>query len=150
MNKPDIFFASEILPRWPDWEPTAPQVVDWEDLIRPYRDGDVLQAIKEHGYSKSGSYKTPKLSEVRALLKKCHYAAPCYRREFCLQKEGTGVFIHSILESKRPISDDDLTFTAARDAQKCAGLYGGSWIAHAGMTGEQMAKRRCELAKAIM
>jgi hypothetical protein len=72
---------------------------------------------------------------------------PLYKREFCLQKEETRVFIHSIRESKLPISDDDLTFAAARDAQKCAGLYGSSWIAHAGMTGEQMAIKRQELQK---
>ncbi len=147
MDRPDQFFTKEIQPRWPDWEPTGPQISDWEDLIRPYRDDDVLRVIKEHGYSKAGSYKTPKLSEVRTLLKKCYYVAPCYRREFCLQKEGTRVFIHSFLHSEQPISDDDLTFAAARDAQKCAGIYGGKWIAHAGMTGVQVAIKRQELHK---
>ncbi len=72
---------------------------------------------------------------------------PIYNREFCVEKEGTKIFIHTVVQAHRPISDDELTFKAAYAAKECAGLYGGKWIAHAGMTGEQMVLKRNELAR---
>ncbi len=150
MNRPDIFFRDEILTRWPDWEPTGPQMSDWEDIIRPYRECDVLGAIKDHSYSKSGNYKAPKIADVKKLLDKHRKDTPNYKREFCLQREDTREFIHFVILEDHPITDEALLFAAGRDAQQVASLYGGKWIAHAGMTGQQMVKKRNELAKAIL
>lgn len=71
---------------------------------------------------------------------------PIYSREFCVQKGK--VFIHTVVQAHRPITDDELTFKAAYAAKECASLYGGKWIAHAGMTAQQMVLRRNELVKA--
>lgn len=73
---------------------------------------------------------------------------PIYNRGFCVQKEGTRQFIHTVVQAHRPVSDDELTAKAVWAAQECQSLYGGRWIAHAGMMSEQMAKKRCELAEA--
>jgi len=72
---------------------------------------------------------------------------PLYKREFCVQEEGTRIFLHTVVHANRPISEDELLFKAAAAARECASLYGGKWIAHAGMTGEQMVIKRQELRK---
>ncbi len=72
---------------------------------------------------------------------------PLYKREFCVQKEYTSVFLHTVVHANRPISDDDLITRAGWAAQDVASLYGGQWIAHAGMNGEQMAIKRQEIQK---
>ena len=150
MINPEHFFEQQIQPRWPDWEPTGPQITDWEDMIRPYSESVVLKAVKDHNYSRAGSYKTPKPSEVRMLLNKCRADSPLYKREFCVQKEGTNNFILFTALEHAPITDEQLTDAAVNKAQDVAALYGGRWIAHAGMTGEQMVEKRNEAAKAIM
>ena len=75
--------------------------------------------------------------------------APLYNREFCVQEEGTSIFSHTVVHANRPISDEDLMTRAGWAAQEMASLYGGKWIAHAGMTGKQMAIKRQELQKEL-
>ena len=75
---------------------------------------------------------------------------PIYKREFCLHKEGTRTFLPTIVQAHQPITDEDLRVTASWTRKECSWIYGGKWIIYFGMTGEKMAMRRAELAKAIM
>lgn len=77
-------------------------------------------------------------------MAKAQTQAPIYKREFCLEKEGANIFSHTVVHAHRPISDDELRMKAVWAAQECEQLYGGRWIAHAGMTSKQMAIKRCE------
>ena len=146
MNNTKTFFDEQIALRWPDWEPTGPQVEDWESLIRPYRDEDVLEAIKEHACRRK--YKSPSLSDVRILLKRYGFAKKLFTRYLFVQRPDNGVFHKIYIRDKQEISDEFLLEMGMYWAKKYKERYGGEWIAYTGVTDEDMCKKRWSIRSA--
>lgn len=146
MNNTKTFFDEEIALRWPDWEPTGPQIEDWERLIRPYRREDVLKAITKLAYERD--WRTPSLPTMRKNLKAYSFAKPVFVRILFVQRPDNGVFHKIYVDSKQEISDEVLLEMGMHHAKEHARLYGGEWIAYTGVTDEEMCKKRWSIRSA--
>lgn len=146
MNDTKKFFDEQIAQRWPDWEPTGPQIEDWEKLIRPYHREDVLEAITKLAYERD--WKAPSLPVMRRNLKAYRFARPLYTRHLFVQRTDTGTFHKINISSKQEISDELLTEQGLYHAGKYAEIYGGEWIAYAGVTEEEMCEKRWSIRSA--
>lgn len=146
MNNPRKFFDEQIALRWPDWEPTSPQIEDWEKLIRPYREEDVSEAITKLAYEKD--WKTPSLPVMRKNLKRYGFAKKVFVRYLFVQRPDNGTFHKIYIDSKQEITDEILLEMAMREAKKYERLYGGKYIAYTGVTDEEMAKKRWAIRSA--
>jgi len=137
VKNPQQYFDDEILPRWPEWQPTAQQANDWYKLIAPCRLKDVEMATTKLAYE--CEFKKPSLKVMKRLLKDCYIDVSEYRKEAYLIEQETGQKATIILTNKQPFSDDLLTEMAIHEAGKRGKIYGGKWIAYTNITwGEAM------------
>ena len=146
MTETKKFFDEQIAQRWPDWEPTGPQIEDWEKLIRPYREEDVLEAITKLAYERD--WKTPSLPVMRKNLKAYRYAKLSFMRYLFVQNPDNGVFHKIFIRSEQGISDEALLGAGMHHAEKYKNLYSGKWVAYTGVTDEEMAKKRWSIRSA--
>lgn len=148
MINPNEFFEQQIALRWPDWEPTSPQIEDWEKLIRPYRREDVLAAITKLAYEKD--WKAPSLPTMRKNLKAYHFARPVFMRAIYVQRPDTGEFHKIFLQHTEEISDDVLLEEAMHWAEKYVKLYGGEWVGYTNVTELEMVEKRRLIKNAVI
>lgn len=148
MTETKKFFDEQIAQRWPDWEPTGPQIEDWEKLIRPYRREDVLEAITKLAYEKD--WKAPSLPTMRKNLRAYRFARPVFMREIYVQRPDTGEYHKIFLRHTEEISDDVLLEEAMHWAEKHAKLYLGEWIGYTGVTELEMVEKRRLINNAVI
>jgi len=145
MNDTQTFFDEQIALRWPDWEPTIPQIEDWKKLIQPYHRENVLDAITKLTYE--CEFKKPSLKVMKRLLKNCYIDISEYRKEIYLIEQETGQKATIILTNKQPFSDDLLTEMAIHEAVKRGKIYGGKWIAYTNITWAEAMKISARIKK---
>lgn len=145
MNDTKRFFDEEIVLRWPDWEPTGPQIEDWENLIRPYRREDVLDAITKLAYEKD--WKSPSLPTMKRNLKAYRFAKPSFTRPLFVQSD-TGEFQKIFIQADQDITDDFLMEMGMNWARRFEARRGGKWIAYTGVTDEEMCEKRWAIRSA--
>ncbi|MCQ9208608.1 MAG: hypothetical protein NG712_04435 [Omnitrophica bacterium] len=145
MNDPEKFFREQIQTRWQNWEPTSPQMSDWCNMIKPYRQSDVLQAVRDHVCSRAGSYREPKLMEMRKLLGRHGTGAAAHLRVLHLFGRDTGNFHTVYIDSPGPISDEDLLRKGKGLAWNYGQMYGENYVVYTNKTNREMCEMRHEV-----
>jgi len=127
------FMETEIEGRWPDYKITKARLADWWKIVCHRTYEDAVQGIQN--YSMVQPWKDINIKDAKKYIWAIQKKE--YKRECCLQKEGTTQFTHFVAASFRPISDEALRRVAVNFAQKCSRMYGGNWIVRIGMNSKE-------------